>query len=173
MEPFLCEIRLFAGNFAPRGWAFCNGQILPISQYQAVFTILGYTYGGNGSTTFALPDLRGRVPVHAGASTGPGVRQVRWGESSGSNHNTLLISNLPKHNHFVFASDQPGTTGNPTNNFLGNSGSSDKEYTESATTQMNPQMTGFVGGDQPVNNMQPYLGLNYIIAMVGVFPSED
>jgi len=173
MEPFLCEIKLFAGNYAPRGWAFCNGQILPISQYQAVFTILGYTYGGDGKTTFALPDLRGRVPIHTGASTGPRAREVRLGESSGSNDNTLTIGNLPKHNHPVFANNQQGTSGNPTDNFPANSGASDKEYTDNSNTSMNHHMTGLVGGDLPVNNMQPYLGLNFIIALYGEFPSHD
>lgn len=173
MEQFLCEIRLFGGNFAPRGWAFCNGQLLPLSQYQAVFSILGTTYGGDGRTTFALPDLRGRVPIHAGSSRGPGVDEVRLGESSGSNTNTLLIHNLPAHNHLIAASSQPGTSGDPTNNYPANSGATDKEYSENANTSMNAQSTRLTGGGQPINNMQPYLGLNYIIALQGVFPSQD
>jgi len=172
MEQFLCEIRLFAGNFAPAGWAFCNGQLLPLSQYQAVFSILGTTYGGDGRTTFALPDLRGRVPAHAGSSSGPGVQEVRLGESSGSNTNTLLGHNLPSHNHRVYASDKPGTTGNPSNNFPANSGNNDKEYAEDSNTSMNGLMTSLTGNSQPVNNMQPYLGLNYIIALQGIFPNQ-
>lgn len=173
MEQYLCEIRLFAGNYAPRGWAFCNGQLLPLSQYQAVFSILGVTYGGDGRTTFALPDLRGRVPVHAGDSNGPGVQQVRLGESSGVNTNTLTIGSLPKHNHAVYASNQQGTSGDPTNKVPANSGARDQEYADKANTSMNAQMTGITGAGQPVNNMQPYLGLNYIIALQGVFPSHD
>lgn len=173
MEQYLCEIRLFAGNFAPKGWAFCNGQLLPLSQYQAVFSILGTTYGGDGRTTFALPDLRGRVPIHAGSSRGPGVQEVRLGESGGSNTNTLLVSNLPAHNHSVNASDKLGTTGNPSTNFPANSGGNDKEYSDSANSTMNHQMTGQTGNNVPITNMQPYLGLNYIISLQGIFPNQS
>lgn len=173
MEQFLCEIRLFAGNFAPKGWAFCNGQLLPLSQYQALFGILGTTYGGDGRTSFALPDLRGRVPVHAGTSSGPGVREVHLGESSGTNTNVMSIANLPPHNHAVLASNQQGTSGDPTNNFPANSGNTDAEYANNANATMNAQMTNRVGNGQPINNMQPYLGLNYIISLQGVYPNED
>ena len=173
MEAFLCEIRIFAGNFAPRDWEFCNGQLLKISQHTAVFEILGTTYGGDGVNTFALPDLRGRVPIHAGSSRGAGLDKVLLGESSGSNRNTLLIHNLPPHDHSISASSQPGTSGDPTNNYPANSGANDKEYSESANTSMNAQATRLTGGGQPMNNMQPYLGLNYIISMTGVFPPHD
>ena len=173
MNPFLCEIKLFAGNYAPSGWAFCNGQLLPLSKYQAVFSILGVTYGGDGKTTFALPDLRGRVPVHAGASSGPLAREVLLGESAGTNTNTLTIGSLPKHNHAVYANNQPGTSGDPTNKVPANSGARDQEYADNFNTSMHTQMTGITGAGQPVNNMQPYLGLNYIIALYGEFPNHD
>ncbi|MGS2762862.1 phage tail protein [Sinomicrobium sp. M5D2P9] len=173
MDEFIGTIKLFAGNFAPKDWAFCNGQLLAIAQNQALFSILGTTYGGDGRTTFALPDLRGRVPVHAGASQGPGVKDIRLGEAGGTNNNTLLITNIPRHNHSVMASNQPGTSGDPTNNYPANTGATDKEYTENANTAMNPQMTGATGGGQPVNNMQPYLGLNYIIALYGIYPPHN
>ncbi|MGS2741046.1 phage tail protein [Sinomicrobium sp. M5D2P17] len=172
-EELIGVIKLFAGNFAPRGWAFCNGQLLAIAQNQALFSLLGTTYGGDGRTTFALPDLRGRVPVHAGNSQGPGLQDVRLGEASGTNTNTLTIMNIPRHNHPVMASNQPGTTGDPSNSFPANSGATDKEYSGNANITMNVQMTGMTGGGQPVNNMQPYLGLNYIIALYGIYPSRD
>lgn len=173
MDQFIGEIRLFAGNFAPRGWAFCNGQLLPLSQYQALYAILGIVYGGDGRTTFAIPDLRGRVPVHSGYSEGPGVDKVEPGQKSGTNTNTLSIGNLPPHNHSIMASNQPGTSGDPSNNFPANSGSTDKEYAANANTVMNAQVTSPTGAGQPVNNMQPYLGLNYIISLTGVYPSRD
>ncbi|MEH6307167.1 tail fiber protein [Olivibacter sp. CPCC 100613] len=172
-EAFIGTIVLFAGNYEPKGWAFCNGQLLAISQNQALFSILGTTYGGDGVTTFALPDLRGRVPVHAGASQGVGLKQITLGESSGSNNNTLLVTNIPPHNHPVMANSQPGTSGDPSGNFPANTGATDAEYASNANTVMNAQMTANVGGGQPVNNMQPYLGLNYIIALYGIYPPHN
>jgi microcystin-dependent protein len=173
-EAFIGSIVLFAGNFAPRGWAFCNGQLLAIQQYSAVFSILGTTYGGNGTTNFALPDLRGRVPAHAG--TGPGLTEIDLGEPLGTNNNTLLISNLPPHNHLLNAN--AGTTGRdlkalPTTNYPAQNQDATGNFAATTDVQMNPAAIGTTGTGIPVNNMQPTLGLNYIICLQGVFPSRN
>ena len=165
-EPFLGSIVLFAGNFAPRGWAFCSGQILPISQNTALFSILGTTYGGNGQTTFALPDLRGRAALHAGQ--GPGLASYALGQAAGEESVTLNVNQIPAHGHA-----QPATGADETTNRPGNAvpakggvyaGSSDG-------TTMAP--TTAAGGNQPHDNRSPYLTLNYIIALEGIFPSRN
>lgn len=180
-EGYIGEIRMFAGNFAPRGWALCNGQMLSISQNQALFSILGTTYGGNGQTNFALPDLRGRVPVHAGASAGPGLTNVQLGESGGTQTNSLLAVNLPQHAHVleIKGVELVGNTHLPTGAYPANTKLLDKEYYKPQTGE-NPTLvtsqtvqSSIVGGSQPVNNMQPYLGINYIICIQGVFPSRN
>jgi microcystin-dependent protein len=156
---------LFGGNFAPRGWAFCDGQLLPISSNTALFSILGTTYGGDGETTFGLPDLRGRVPVHPG--TGPGLPAVRLGERGGADANTLTVNQLPSHSHSIAGSTGAQTTNRPT----GASSSAGNSYsTETPDTSMAP--TSATGSSQPVDNMQPYTGIHYIIALQGTFPSE-
>ncbi|HEY0738268.1 MAG TPA: tail fiber protein [Herpetosiphonaceae bacterium] len=182
MEGYIAEIRLFAGNFAPRGWAFCNGQILSIAQNTALFSLLGTTFGGNGQTTFALPDLRGRVAVSPGQ--GPGLPAVNLGQMSGEPTHTLIITEMPAHNHTAQtttrAYDQgfgdPGDSPRTTNNFW-SSVSSGGPYNTTANTSMNAgavQATiGIAGGSQPHNNMQPYLGVNYIICMEGIYPSRN
>ncbi|MCP4361480.1 MAG: phage tail protein [Chloroflexi bacterium] len=192
-EPFLAEIIMFGGNFAPRGWALCDGQLLPISQYSAVFSLLGTTYGGDGRTTFGLPDMRGRVPVHPG--TGPGLTPRRLGESSGTEHNTLSVNQMPSHTHAttttattsVPASTNSGTKELPAaGDFLaaGNvSGRPEAQiYIEAAnagtTVDLSAGATVNVtvvntGNGQQVNNMQPWLGVNFIIALEGTFPSRN
>ena len=174
MEGTIGEIRMFAGNFAPRNWAFCAGQLLSISQNTALFSILGTTYGGNGQTTFALPDLRGRVPV--GTGTGPGLPSVNLGEVSGTPTVTLLVSNLPAHNHPLNAVTEAGSSATPTGNLLANTGALDKEYAPAAgntATAMGATAIGNTGSSTPINNMQPYLGMNYIICLFGIFPSRN
>ena len=171
-DPFVAEIRIFPFNFAPKGWAFCDGQLLPLSQNTALFSLLGTTYGGDGRTTFALPDLRGRVPV--GQGQGPGLSNYDLGEVSGTENTTLLASNLPQHNHPLVATSEAGSTSDPTGAFLGNTGALDREYNTSGThVQMNPAAIGLSGNSLPFNNMQPFLVLNYIIAAQGIFPSRN
>ena len=172
MEPFLGQIILFAGNFAPRGWAFCQGQLLPIAQNTALFSLLGTTYGGNGSSTFGLPDLRGRVPV--GFGQGPGLINVQLGEAAGQSATTLQTTNLPAHTHTLSAVSETGNAGSPANAFLAATGAIDPEYRTSGTpVAMAAGAVGTVGGSQPFSNMPPYLGMNYIIALQGIFPSRD
>jgi len=177
-EPYIGAIVMFAGNFAPRGWAFCNGQILPISQNTALFSILGTTYGGNGTTTFALPDLRGRVAIHPGQ--GPGLSNYDLGQQGGSETVTLTQNQMPSHTHTVNAStNAPGRGGNsPTGNLLTVASDANNVtvnlYTGGApNTTMSPQMVANAGGNQPVPDIQPYTCVNYIIALQGIFPSRN
>jgi microcystin-dependent protein len=165
-DPFVAEIRIFPFNFAPKGWAFCNGQILPISQNTALFSLLGTTYGGNGQSTFALPDMQGNAPMHPGQ--GPGLSLHDLGETGGSETVTLLISEIPLHTHTMNAVEDDGALFTPVDQFLaaGNSMYS----TAASNTTMNPQMLALAGGSLPHNNMQPYLTLNFNIALQGVFP---
>ncbi len=167
------EIRLFAGNFAPRSWAFCNGQLLSIAQNTALFSILGTTYGGDGRTTFALPDLRGRVPLHPGV--GPGLASYTLGQKAGVENVTLTQNQLPSHNHAVNAVAEGGNQAAPTGNLPAvESTGTAKNYSNAATTgQMNSGMIGNTGGSQPFSVVQPYTCLNYIIALQGIFPSRN
>ena len=173
-DPYIGEISIFAGNFAPRGWAFCNGQLLPIAQNTALFSILGTTYGGNGTTTFALPDLRGRAPLSSGQ--GPGLSDYDLGQSGGTETVTLTTNEIPAHNHSVGAFNNKGDQSNPTNNVnaivVDSSNGTANAYAASANATMNNGAVGSTGGSQPHNNMQPYLTLNFIIALQGVFPSR-
>ena len=177
--PFIAEIVMFAGNFAPRGWAFCQGQILSISQNTALFSLLGTTYGGNGQTTFALPDLRGRVPV--GTGQGPGLSNISLGEVAGEANHTLITQEIPAHDHLVGANTSPANTANPTGNSLAVGQVTVSGATELASmyvsanpnVNLNAATGGLAGGSQPHNNMQPYLGMNYIIALQGIFPSRN
>lgn len=175
--PILGSITLFAGNFAPRGWALCNGQILSIAQNSALFSLLGTTYGGNGTSTFALPDLRGRAPIHWGQ--GPGLTNRVIGEASGSENVTLLSTQMPQHTHLVAASTATATQPAPTGNLLAVStdagvGGTPSNFIEpTANTTMAPNMIQPAGGNQPHNNMQPYLAITYIIALEGIFPSRN
>ncbi|RYZ54239.1 MAG: phage tail protein [Chitinophagaceae bacterium] len=178
MEGVIATILLFAGNFAPRGWAFCNGQILSIAQNTALFALLGTTYGGNGQTTFALPDLRGRTPV--GTGQGPGLSNIDLGELAGTETVTLLMNNMPMHNHTVTvnprAVTEAGDTSIPTNAYLANSGALDKEFKATGTfVNMGAAeaTSGIAGGSQPFGIRNPYLGMNYIICLEGIFPSRN
>jgi microcystin-dependent protein len=173
-EGFIGEIRMFAGNFAPRGWALCEGQLLPISQNQALFSILGTTYGGDGRTTFALPDMRGRVV--AGTGRGSGLTDRRLGQKFGSENNTLNTTQLPSHNHSsaIQAVSDVGNTNDPTGNYFANTGLFDNEYRSTGTVvNMRSGTTGNQGSSQPVNNVQPTIVINYIICLQGIFPSRS
>ena len=169
---YIGEIRMFAGNFAPRDWALCDGQLLPISQHSALFSILGTMYGGDGRTTFALPDLRGRVAIHPGQ--GPGLSYYNQGAIGGSETNTLTTNQLPSHNHSVNAVTATGNQTSPTGNLVADSGLFDNEYSNAnADTTLKSTMIGNTGGGQPVNNIQPYGTVNYIICLQGVYPSRS
>ncbi len=205
-EPFLGEIKMFGGNFAPRGWAFCNGQLLAISTNTALFSILGTTYGGDGRTTFGLPDLRGRVPVHAGmGQPGPGLSPVSLGQVGGTPSTTILTSNLPPHTHtavlapaggtpltpVIAVANTPADQSNPDGNILAQSQVPSRSdpttvntYAAAGTTTTGAlsgasitgtgQITvGLTGSGLPIETQSPYLGLNYIIAVQGIFPSRN
>jgi microcystin-dependent protein len=169
-DPFIGEIKIVAFDFAMKGWALCNGQLMGIAQNQALFSILGTTYGGNGVTTFALPDLRGRAPVHAGSNF-VGVNPVSLGEVSGQEHQTLLVTEIPMHTHPVIASSATGSNSDPANEFFAQS--AELIYKNQPDTILAPQSVGLAGGSQPHNNLQPYLVLNFQIALVGIFPSRN
>ena len=173
-DPFIGEIRMFAGNFAPRGWAKCEGQLLPIAQNTALFSIFGTTYGGNGITSFALPDLRGRGPVHGGFSQGPGLPQVNLGQKGGAAEFTISSANMPSHSHQVTAVAADGTSASPNNNYLAQTKTLDPEYaTGGAPTTMNSAMIGNTGGGQSISHRSPYTGVTFIIALVGIYPSQN
>jgi microcystin-dependent protein len=164
-EPFLSQIGICAFNFPPKGWALCNGQFLPINQNQALFALLGTTYGGNGQTNFALPNLRGRVPIHMGSGH-------TLGEAAGSTSVTVNIQQLPTHTHAMMASATTGDTPVPTSTVLAQTPA--KIYgAPSSLTTLNPINVTSVGGSQPHNNMMPYLVLNFCIALQGIFPSQN
>ncbi len=171
-QPVLGEIRMFAGNFPPKYWALCNGQLLPIMQNQALFSIIGTYYGGNGVTNFALPDLRGRVPVHKGQ--GSNISPIVLGELSGSETTTLTINQMPAHIHTVASVTSIGNQKSPNGNLPANTKTLDKEYSnQSATVTMNSQVVGSTGGNQPINTMPPYSVVTFIIATQGIFPSRN
>jgi microcystin-dependent protein len=170
-EPFLAEIRIFPFNFAPRSWAFCNGQLLPISQNSALFSLLGVTYGGNGTTNFALPNLQGNVPLAPGQ--GPGLTPRELGETGGSEAATLLSTQIPSHTHPLQASPGNAAAGTPVAGASLARARGGIAYTPSSSpTPMSPSVVGATGGSLGHNNMQPYLALNFCIALEGVFPSR-
>lgn len=173
MDAYIGEIRLFGGNFAPRSWAFCDGQLMPISQNTALFSLLGITYGGDGISTFALPDLRGRAPMHWG--TGPGLSPVVLGEKSGVDTVTLLTSQMPAHNHQALAATSSDEQ-DPQNAVWaqGQSGRLPYEqYSDSVNTAMSPLALTATGGSQAHNNLQPYQVVNFIICLYGVYPPHS
>lgn len=162
-QPYVGEIRMFAGNFAPAGWMFCEGQLLPISENETLFNLIGTTYGGDGQSTFALPDLRGRIPLHQGngfilAETG-GVEEI-----------TLTVQQIPVHSHPFLASASPGTSSAPQNNVLAKTTTGFLYINENPTQAMAAVITN-TGGSQPHTNFQPYLCVNFIISLFGIFPS--
>ena len=166
-EPYLSEIRLVSFSFPPRGWAFCNGQLLPINQNQALFSLLGTTYGGDGRVNFALPDLRGRVPVHMGDG-------FTLGERGGEPSHTLTITEMPQHVHPVNATTAGATTATPSNAvMLATSNGASAYQTPQNLVAMDPTASSMVGGGQPHENQQPYLVLAFCIALVGIFPSRN
>jgi len=169
-EPFLCEIRIFAGNFAPAGWAFCDGQILPISQNIALFSILGTRFGGDGQVTFALPDLRGRVPIQPGQGNGLSLRNL--GESGGAETHALAVTEMPAHTHAMRAGAANGASDDPTGRVLARAPSAIPEFGPGADSDLSPEAVQSSGNSVPHDNMQPYLVVNYIIAMQGVYPPQ-
>ncbi|MGZ5273038.1 MAG: phage tail protein [Kaistella sp.] len=170
-EPYLGQIAFVAFTFAPKGWADCDGQIMSIAQNTALFSLLGTTYGGNGQTTFALPDMRGRVLIDDGQ--GPGLSPYSSGQNGGAETHTLTINEMPMHNHAVNAVTAEGNQNIPTAALPANTKVLDKEYSDaSPDTQMAATMINPAGGSQPHNNMQPYLTLKCIIALQGIYPSR-
>lgn len=171
-EPFIAEIRMFAGNFAPRGWAFCNGQLLPISQNTALFSLIGTTYGGDGRNTTALPNLQGRVPMHPGR--GPGLTSRTLGEAGGEQNVTLTTNQMPSHSHDLSASSVKGNSVSPLSGVPATTENNVNIYSSSDTNIVNVENDGEqFGGGQGHNNMQPFLAINFIIALVGIFPSRS
>jgi microcystin-dependent protein len=176
MEPFLGQIMMVGFNFAPVGWALCNGQLLSIAQNTALFSLLGTTYGGDGRTTFALPNLQGRVPIHQGQS--PGTSTYVMGQVAGTENQTLLVGNLPAHSHPANASSASGGNNSPIGGFWaevnsgGRSPVASPAYAASATGQMAGTAIGLTGSNQPFSVIQPYLCVNFIIALVGIFPTR-
>lgn len=170
-EPFVAEIRIFAGNFAPRGWAFCNGQLLPVSQNTALFSLIGTTYGGDGRSTTALPNLEGRAPMHPGR--GPGLTAKRLGQRGGVETVTLSEAQMPSHEHTVQGSGRPAIQDDPADRYPAATSGSTPYHAPESLVNMAPQALTDTGGSQPHNNMQPYLTMNFIIALVGLYPSRS
>ena len=164
-QPYVGEIRMFAGNFAPAGWMFCEGQLLPISENETLFQLIGTTYGGDGQWTFALPDLRGRIPLHQGNG-------FILAKTGGAEEITLTTNQIPAHSHPLFASSRAADSGQPANRVFGASRPATDYYIEDTTTvNCAPQSISSVGGSQPHTNLQPYLCVDYIISLFGIFPS--
>jgi microcystin-dependent protein len=165
-QPFMGEIKIISWNFSPKGWAFCNGQFLPINQNQALFSILGTMYGGNGQTTFALPDFRGRAPIHVGEG-------FTEGQAGGQEFHTLTQSEMPAHNHFVQGINANANKDTPVGNFLSNIVTFAYRSNTTNLTTLNPTVVSNFGGSQPHENRQPSLVLAFIIALQGIFPSRN
>lgn len=172
MDPFVGQIQAFGFNFAPQGWAICDGQLIAISQNSALFSLLGTTFGGDGQTTFALPDFRGRTMV--GVGNGPGLSNYVWGQKLGTENVTLLTQNLPSHSHTLQASSSPGTTNDPAGKVLANTGTFDNEYADSGNlVAMDSSSVGNTGSNQPFSIVQPYTAVYICIAIFGVYPSRS
>lgn len=164
-QPYVGEIRMFGGNFAPAGWMFCEGQLLPISENETLFQLIGTTYGGDGESTFALPDLRGRIPVHQGNG-------MILAETGGAEAVTLTVNQLPAHTHPFLASADPNNTLNPGGNVLGTTSTATPYFAATPALALSPQAITPVGGSQPHSNFQPYLCISFIISLFGIFPSQ-
>ncbi|MCP1386569.1 phage tail protein [Runella sp. CRIBMP] len=165
-QPYVGEVRIFAGNFAPAGWMFCEGQLLPISENETLFQLIGTTYGGDGESTFALPDLRGRIPIHQGNG-------FVLAETGGAEEITLTTQQIPAHSHSFMGTDTNGSGGSPAGAVLARNASADAYTTDSSggLVDMSPSMVNPVGGSQPHTNFQPYLCVDFIISLFGIFPS--
>jgi microcystin-dependent protein len=171
-EPFVGEIRMFGGSFAPRSWALCDGQLLAVNQNDALFSLLGTTYGGDGRTTFGLPDLRGRIPLHAGS--GPGLTPRSLGSRSGTESNTLNANQLPAHNHIFNGTTNPAGDTSPAGNLPGTAAGSNLYNNASANlVAMDADMVATNGGGGSHNNVMPFLCVNFIIALFGIYPSRN
>ena len=170
MDPIMGTITIFAGTFAPRGWALCDGSLWSIAEYNALFSILGTTYGGDGVTTFALPDLRGRAPISVG--NGPGLNPIALGEKAGSPTTILTAANLPPAPVTIRASNGEGTSPEPANNVMAISKNEDNIYAASSAANATMAPGVLAGSNIPLDNMSPYLGINYIIATEGIYPSR-
>jgi microcystin-dependent protein len=164
-QPYVGEIRMFAGNFAPAGWMLCDGQLLPISENETLFTLIGTTYGGDGQSTFALPDLQGRLPIHQGNGT-------ILAESGGAEAITLTVNQTPAHSHPLLASTGPGNLNTPGGNVTAESAAVKIYYADEPTANMAAAAIAPAGGSQPHTNFQPYLCINFIISLFGIFPSQ-
>lgn len=171
-EPFVGEIRMFAGNFAPRGWAFCDGQLLAVSQNDALFSLLSTIYGGDGRTTFGLPDLRGRVPIHAGS--GPGLTNRRLGSKAGTENETLAVSQLPSHTHELQGTTTNGSQPNPGDHVLAtNAVLEPYAANETLDATLASQTITNLGGSRSHTNLQPFLCIHFIVALFGIYPSRQ
>lgn len=171
-EPFVGEIRMFAGNFAPSGWAMCDGQLLAISQNDALFSLFGTIYGGDGRTTFGLPDLRGRIPIHAG--NGPGLSPRRLGATGGAESETLTVAQLPAHTHAVRGADDTDVSTDPAGRVPGHPiKNAYRAPLGTSPGPMHPAAVTNVGGSQPHTNLQPFLCVNYIVSLFGIYPSRQ
>ena len=170
-QPFVGEIRMFGGSFAPAGWAFCAGQLVPISENETLFNLIGTTYGGDGQETFGLPDLQGRIPLHAGK--GPTVSQTyQIGEKAGVETVTLSLNQIPNHSHSLMASNDPGNATGPGGNLLSNPFNTFPYFPAAGPQQLNAQTLQPQGGSQPHDNMMPFLCISYIISLFGIFPHQ-
>ena len=170
-EPFVGEIRMFAGNFAPRGWAFCDGQLLAVSQNDALFSLLGTIYGGDGRTTFGLPDMRGRIPIHAGS--GPGLSPRRLGAKAGAEKVTLNTNQLPSHTHPVKATTDFANETGPAGNITAQSTTVNLYFEASANADLAASAITATGGSRSHSNLMPFLCVNFIIALFGIYPSRN
>jgi microcystin-dependent protein len=169
-QPYVGEIRMFAGNFPPSGWMFCDGSQLAISENETLFQLIGTTYGGDGQSTFNLPDLRGRVPIHQGTNPSTGTNYI-MAESAGVESVTLTTQQIPQHNHQLLATQTAGTQPNPGGNILANSQGPQPYLQENPDANLNAQALTPTGGSQPHENLQPFLGINFVISLFGIFPS--
>jgi microcystin-dependent protein len=170
-QPFVGEIRMFGGSFAPAGWAFCDGSLQPISENETLFNLIGTTYGGDGQETFALPNLLGRMPIHAGQ--GPGITQnYQQGELGGTESVTLTVNQLPVHTHTLMASNDPANAVGPGGNVLSNPFNTFPYFPAAGALQLNAQTLQPQGGSQPHDNMMPFLCISYIISLFGIFPHQ-